>query len=119
MAFYQDLNVDQGSDFALELHLTEVDGSKKDLTNYTVEAQMKRSYSSVDSDEIFSFNSIIASPGTDGIIVLELPNETTDALNYKKRYVYDVEIAFLDSDSNSIVERVLEGKVNVNPSVTR
>lgn len=119
MADYEDFTIDQGADVAIELHLQETDGSKKNLTGHSVLAKMKRSYNSVDSDEIVTFNSEIATPETDGILTLSLTNTQTDALNPRLRYVYDVELSFLDSSSNTIIERILEGKVKVTPSVTR
>lgn len=118
MAYYEDLKIDQGSDIAVELHLINQDRTTKDLTNYAVEAKLSPSYYSSDSDRI-PFNAIIADPATDGVITLELTNAVTDSLNPKKRYVYDVEISYLDSDNNSIVERVLEGMITVTPSVTK
>lgn len=119
MADYEDFTIDQGADVALELHLQETDGSKKDLTAHSATAKMKRSYNSVDSDEIVDFTTAIAAPATDGILVLSLTNEQTDSLNPRNRYVYDVELSFQDSDGNTIIERILEGKVKVSPSVTR
>ena len=118
MAYYEDLTIDQGSDVAVEIHLVETDGSKKNLTDHQVTAKLKRSYSS-DSDETYDFTSIVASPATDGIVTLGLTNLQTDALNPKKKYVYDVELSYQDSDGNTIIERVLEGLINVTPSVTR
>jgi hypothetical protein len=35
------------------------------------------------------------------------------------KYVYDVEMSYQDSDDNTIIERVLEGILNVSPSVTK
>ena len=35
------------------------------------------------------------------------------------RYVYDVEISSSDSDSVTIIERILEGQIEITPSVTR
>ena len=119
MADYEDFTIDQGADVAIELHLQETDGSKKDLTGHTAAAKMKRSYNSVDSDEIIDFTTAVASPVTDGILILSLTNTQTDALNPRLRYVYDVELSFVDSDGNTIIERILEGKVKVSPSVTR
>lgn len=119
MADYEDFTIDQGADVAIELHLLEADGSKKDLTAHSAAAKMKRSYNSVDSDEITSFTTAIASPATDGVLVLSLTNTQTDALNPRNRYVYDVELSFNDSDGNTIIERILEGKIKVSPSVTR
>lgn len=118
MAYYEDLTIDQGSDVAVEIHLLEKDGSKKNLVGYNVAAKMKRNYNS-DSDETYNFTAIVAYPASDGILTLTLSNTETDNLNPKKRYVYDVEISYVDSDENTIIERVLEGMVDVTPSVTR
>ena len=35
------------------------------------------------------------------------------------KYVFDTEISYLDSNLDTIVERVLEGVLNVTPSVTK
>lgn len=119
MADYEDFTIDQGADVALELHLQESNGNTKDLSAHSAAAKMKRSYNSVDSDEIISFTTAVADPPTDGILILSLTNEQTDTLNPRNRYVYDVELSFLDSDGNTIIERILEGKIKVSPSVTR
>lgn len=119
MADYEDFKIDQGADVAIELHLQEADGSKKDLTNHSATAKMKRSYNSVDSSDIVSFATVIAAPQTDGVLTLGLTNTQTDLLNPRLRYVYDVELSFVDSSSNTIIERILEGKISVSPSVTR
>lgn len=116
MAQFEELTIDQGSDLALEIHLINAtDGAKKDLTNHSVAAKLKRSYNS-DSADTTSFNAII-SDFDNGVITLELTNTQTSALK-KGRYVYDVEISYLDSSSNTIIERVLEGQATVSPSVT-
>lgn len=117
MAQYEDITIDQGADVAIELHLINKDGSKKNLSNYSVDATMKRTYNS-DSADTHEFNCIIASPPTDGVATLSLTNIQTDALK-SGQYVYDVEISFVDSGGDTIVERVLEGKILVTPSVTR
>lgn len=117
MAQYEEFTIDQGADVAVEIHLVNMDNSKKNLTGYSVAAKLKKNYNS-DSDETTSFASIIASPATDGVVTISLTNSQTDALK-AGRYVYDVEISYLDSDENTIVERVLEGRAQVTPSVTR
>lgn len=119
MADYEDFTIDQGADVAFELELVEQDGSAKNLTAHIAEAKMKRSHTSLDSDETVTFTTNIASPATDGILTLSLTNLQTDALNPRLRYVYDVELKFQDSDNNTIIERILEGKIKVSPSVTR
>ena len=49
---------------------------------------------------------------------LTLTNQQTSSFT-ASRYVYDVEITNQDSNGNNIIERVLEGQIIVNPSVTR
>jgi len=118
MAHYEDIIIDQGTDVAIVLHLVNKDGSKKNLTSYSVLSKMKLNYNS-DSDDTVNFTAVVATPPTDGIVTLSLTNSQTDALKAKKRYVYDVELHHQDSDGDWYIERILEGKVEVNPSVTR
>ena len=117
MAQYEDITIDQGADVAVELHLADNTGAKKNLANHSVAAKMKKTYNS-DSDNTQAFNAIIATPPGDGIVTLSLTNAQTNSLT-AGRYVYDVELSFTDSSSNTITERVLEGKVFVTPSVTK
>jgi hypothetical protein len=117
MADYEDISVDQGSDIAIELHMTNTDGSVKNLANHSVAAKMKRNYNS-DSDNTQAFNAIIATPPSDGVATISLTNTQTAALA-AGRWVYDVELSYVDSSSSTITERVLEGKVFVTPSVTK
>jgi len=116
MAQYEEFTIDKGSDVAVEIHLVNKDGSVKDLTNHSVAAKLKKTYTS-DSADTVVFNSIVSTPPTDGIATISLTNVQTDALK-NGRYVYDVEISFVDSAGDNIVERVLEGRVQVTPSVT-
>lgn len=118
MAQYEEFTIDQGADAAIEIHLIDpTTGSAKDLTNHVIAAKMKRTYNS-DSDDTTVFSTVIAEPPTNGITTLSLTNIQTDALK-PGRYVYDVEMSFQDSDNNTIIERVLEGKILVTASVTR
>ena len=116
MATYEEFTIDQGADVAIELRLENADGSKKDLTTYTVNAKLKRTYK---SNDFVEFTSIIPDPPSDGIVTIALTNEQTDQLK-PGRYVYDVEISSVDSSTNNtLVERILEGRIQVSPSVTR
>jgi len=116
MAEYEKFTFDKGSDIAVQLELVDPSGNKKDLTNYDAAAKMKRNYNS-DSSETTDFSVAINTPATDGILTLSLTNQQTDALRVGN-YVYDVEISYEDSNDRTIIERILEGKIRVSPSVT-
>jgi|SRR6056300_1434392 len=116
MAHYEDLVIDQGTDVIIEVHLINPDRSPKDLNGYTIAAKMALSYDAPE-DEKVSFTSSVLSPAEDGKISLALSSTQSNALNPRKRYVYDVEITHNDGVSD-VVERVLEGKITVTPSVT-
>ena len=115
MAHYEDLRIDQGTDVSIEIYLVNPDGSNKDLTGYSAAAALATRYDAP-SEEKINFTTAIGSPSTDGIVNLSLTNIQSQALNPKKRYVYDVEIS-VGSDP-VVVERVLQGKITVSPSVT-
>lgn len=117
MAQYEDLTINQGTDFAVELHLANRSGSAKDLTGHLIVSQIRRTVATSDSDAI-TFISTIVDPPTKGIAVLSLTNTTTGAMD-PGRYLYDVELSHFDSDSSRVVERILEGKINLTPSITR
>jgi hypothetical protein len=115
MAEYEKFDIDQGSDIAIQLDLVDQNNNKKDLTNFSAAAKMKRTFNS-DSSDTTTFSAAVTD-ADDGILTLSLTNAQTSALKVGT-YVYDVEISFQDSASNTIIERVLEGKIRVHPNVT-
>ena len=117
---YEDIVIPQGTDTAIELHLViESDGSPFDLTNYSAEAKMKRRHGdSANDPNTVTFNAIIPTPATSGIVTLSLSSDSSQTLNTRGRYVWDCEVSFVDSDSKTIVQRVAEGQIEVTPSVT-
>lgn len=117
---YEDITINQGTDVAIEIELIHDSGSAFDLANRSISAKMKRNYNdSADDPNTVSFNAVVATPPSDGIVTLSLTNTQTDALSTRGRYVYDVEMSFVDSDDNTIIERILEGQIEVSPSVTK
>ncbi len=114
MAEYEKFTIDMGSDVAIQLELVDVSGNPKNLLNYSAAAKMKRNYNS-DSADTTDF--AVAIEPTTGIVTLSLTNVQTDALRVGN-YVYDAEISYVDSNGATIVERILEGKIRVSPSVT-
>ena len=116
MAEYEDITIDKGSDVSVEVHLVEGDGSIKDLSGYSAAAKLKKTYTS-DSDNTTDFYINIVDEY--GIVTMSLTNEQPDALK-NGRYVDDLEISKYDSDTETtVIERVLEGRAIVTPSVTR
>lgn len=115
MAEYEKFDIDQGSDIAIQLDLVDQNNNKKDLTNFSAAAKMKRTFNS-DSSDTTTFSAAITD-ADDGVLTLSLTNAQTSALKVGT-YVYDVEISFQDSANNTIIERVLEGKIRVHPNVT-
>ena len=116
MAQYEEFTIDQGADVAIELHLVDKNDAVKDINGHTVSAKLKKNYNS-DSSDTTDFTTVITN-ANNGIATLSLTNTQTNALKVG-RYVYDVELSFVDSASATIVERVLEGRIQVTHSVTK
>jgi hypothetical protein len=108
MASTANIVIDQGTTFSTTLTLTNDDGTDKDLTDYTVTSQIRKSYY---TNTYTDFTT--AKVNLEGEITLSLTATQTSALK-AGRYVYDVEIA---SDAETV--RVVEGIVTVTPEVTR
>jgi hypothetical protein len=117
MAYYKDITIDQGSTASINVHLTNKNGTAKNLTNYTASSHISPNYN-LDSSSITVFNCTVDSAAS-GIINLSLTHLQTNLLKANKRYVYDLEIARDSSGSTVEVERVLEGQLYVTPSVTK
>ena len=107
-----DLVIDQGSDFAIDLTITE-GGSAKNLTGYAGRAQMRSTHAS--SSVSATFTCSIVGADSNGILKMELSSSTTTSLT-AGRYVYDLEI---HTGSDAIVKRLIQGNVTINPEVTR
>ena len=117
MAQQRDFVIDQGSDITIELHLKNQDGSSKDLTGHALRGKIKKNYDTTDSDQIFDFTNVsVASPPEGGIALITISSATSDTMK-AGRYVYDIEL--VSGEDEDVVERILEGKLNVTPSVTR
>ena len=111
MASLSNIFIDQGSDFITILFVGDSNGDATDLTNYTVIAQLRKTYESVNA---VSFTAAFDDDRTTGNITISLTAEQTSALEYG-RYVYDV----LISNPNGLSTRVVEGIATVSPSVSR
>jgi hypothetical protein len=110
--YVNNLVVSSGSDFTQSFTLEGSDtNSSFNLTNYTVQSQMRKWAGSSSST---SFTAEIEAPQSSGKILLSLTAEQTANLK-PGRYVYDVVII----DNYNIKNRVIEGMVLVTEGVTR
>jgi hypothetical protein len=105
------IEIDQGSDFALDVTVKE-DGSVKDLTGYSARSQMRAKKS--DASAAASFTCTVTD-AANGILKMELSNSTSSNMT-AGRYFYDLEIY---TSGDAIVKRILEGEVNIDREVTR
>lgn len=111
MAALANLFMDQGSTFTASVNVQDTNGDAFDLTGYSANSQMRKSYS---SSTAYTFSATIADDPTTGVVNLSLPATTTSNIP-EGRYVYDVEIVA----SDSTVTRVIEGIITVLPEVTK
>ena len=109
MAAVHNLHVDQGADFTVEVGIFDDNNAAWDLTGYSVEAKIKKSYFSSTSTSFIATVSSTAS----GTVVLTLLVTTTAAME-PGRYLYDVVV----SSSGGTKTRVIEGIVTLNPGIT-
>lgn len=105
------LSIDQGSNFAIQLTLTE-DGNPKDITGYLARAQLRTTKTSSTVSATFECT---VTDAVNGGVRMHLPNAVTAALP-AGLYYYDLE---LYSSDEYIVTRLLEGQANVSQEVTR
>jgi len=112
MAIQQNIILEQGTDFQATIKLYADMVSPLDLTGYTGQSQMRRSYDSVSSTAVLAVS--IPIPGN-GEVVLSLSATSSAGIKYG-RYLYDV---VLTNGSTGTKTRAVEGIVTVTPRVTR
>lgn len=110
-ASYSNLFMDQGSTFETSIVLDDAYGNSYNLSNMIVNSQMRKSYYSANATAVFDTNINIDT----GVITLELDANTTANI-CSGRYVYDAKIT---DTLNNVTTRILEGIIEVSPSVTR
>lgn len=115
-----DLTGKQGSTWKFTLEIKQPSGSAMDLTGYTARGQIRKTCLS--KDIIKSFTCTILNPATDGKIEVFLSATNTAQIKAGESetesasiYVYDIEI----ESAGGEVSRILEGKLFVDPEVTK
>ena len=109
--YVNNLVINSGSDFTQSFTLEGTNNSPFNLTDYEVDAQMRK-WSG--SSTAINFATSVEFPSTSGRMLISL--SSTDTVNIRPgRYVYDVII----TDSSGIKNRVIEGMVLLREGVTR
>lgn len=109
MATKANIVIDQGTTFSTVITLADENGDAIDLTGYSANSQIRKHYSSSNSQ---SFS--VSLGGSLGTVTLSLTSTQTSNL-VAGRYVYDVEV----TSSSNVISRIVEGIVTVTPEVTR
>lgn len=112
MAIIKDFFIDQGSTFAAELTVTDLNGQPFNLTGCEILSDIRKWHDS--ETAVASISCTISDNPINGKIFLSLSDEETSEIP-ARRYVYDVIIR----NSADQLFRVAEGLVVVTPGVTR
>lgn len=112
MAAYIELVIDQGTTFNNIINITDdVTNAAVNVSGYSFESQIRRSYYSAN---ITANITCSISNAANGEVTMNMTAANT--ANIKPgRYVFDVK----STDTFNVVNRILEGIITINPSVTR
>ncbi len=110
MAEFVELLIEAGTTYSNEITVREDDGTAKNLTNFTANSQLRKSYYSSTATDF----TMTVTNAANGVITMSLSAANTANLR-AGRYVYDVEL----TDNQGIVTRIFEGIAVVLPNVTR
>ena len=111
-AGYLELFLEKGASFNTTITLYDVNNDPYDLSGYTANSEIRKSYYSANS--VATFTTGFNNDPTDGNLSLSLSYQQTANIA-PGRYVYDV---YLTTSDDLVRTRVLEGIINVTPSAT-
>lgn len=107
----ENFGLDQGATFSKNFTVTTDGSTAYDISDLTLQAQMRKSYDSSSATATFTATVVT---GSSGIYKLVLSNSTTASIT-SGRYVYDVELILADST----IEKVHHGIITVHPEATK
>lgn len=111
MAAYAELILDQGTSFSTIITINDdTTNLPVNVTNYSISANIKKSYYSANNTGVFETTIYDAAKGN----VIVSMSAANSSLIKPGRYVYDVKIT---SPSN-VVTRIVEGILTVTPKVS-
>lgn len=114
-AVQQNITIEQGATFQLELIWKNPDTTPINLTGYTARMQVRKKHT--DSTKILDLttqNGMIVITPLQGKINVAVPAADTEDITIKSG-VYDLEL----ESATGVVTRLIEGCVTVTPEVTR
>lgn len=114
-------DIDQGSDFTLNMSLLDADDQPVDLTGAQILGQIRKTASSDVVETEFDFipvnlangEFIISLPAIKTSLLKVLPSYSAERT--LTQYAYDVKIIYSDGSIN----RILSGTISISPEVTR
>lgn len=110
-----DILIEQGSTFTRTINLKDSEGDPRDLTGVSsVRGQLRRSPR---DNTAYNFTLTLDTPLTLGVIFWEMTAEVSASIEpvNSSAYYYDIELVFV----NGVVERILQGRAEISPEVTR
>lgn len=108
---YAELTIDQGSTYESQLDLVNDDGSAINVAGYVFNAQIRKSYYSLNPTANMTITIVNSANGN---VTLSLNAATTSNIK-AGRYVYDVKMM----DTANTVTRIVEGIITITPQVTK
>ena len=111
MASFVELSLDQGTDFSVNIDLTNDDGSVINVTNYTFSSSIRKSYYSANTTANLT---VTIASAANGNVALTMNAATTSNIK-AGRYMYDVKM----TNANNSTSRVIEGIITVYPQITK
>jgi hypothetical protein len=109
MAVKSNIVIDQGTDFEVTINLRDANTTAIPLGGFVGSAQVRKYYT---SSRKYDFNVVISA--NTGEVTLAM-SANTSANIAPGRYVYDCVL----TSNTSVVSRIVEGIVTINPRVTR
>ena len=115
MAAYQELTIEQGATFTVDLSVTDEAGDPINLTGYTARMSIKRDVRETAAlMQLSTDNARIIITALTGRVTMYLTAEETAAITIWSRGVYDFELI----SAGGSVTRLIEGAVMVSANVT-
>jgi len=111
MSSYSNITIEQGTKFNTTIDVVNSDNTPYDLTGFTAKCTMRKSYYTTSGYDITV--TVYGDP-TNGQVQMSI--SPLESYAWKPgRYVYDV---IVRNGDDSVVERVIEGIINLTPAVT-